>query len=115
MYWLYQDGHDDAWRFSAKVAGPNAIEVTATTKAIAGRAIPKTVDLTILCSPKLLDMDKPLRVTSGTDLLFEGPVPRTLWSLLVSVGRRNDPAQWFEGHVTVAVPRRQWADLWDSK
>lgn len=115
MYWLYQDGHEDAWRFQAKVAGPNAIEVTATTKPLAGRATPKSIDLTLLCSPKLLDMDKPLRVTCGKDVLFEGPIPRTLWSLLVSVGRRNDPAEWFEGHVTVSVPRRAWKDLWETE
>lgn len=113
MYWLYQDGHEDAWRFHAKVTGPNQVDVTATTKPAQGRENPKTIDLTILCSPKMFDFGKPLKVTSGKDVLFEGPIPRTMWSLLVSVARRNDPAQWFEGHVAVTVPRSVWRDLWD--
>jgi hypothetical protein len=71
------------------------------------------MNLTILCSPKMFDFDKPLKVTCGRDVLFEGPIPRTTWSLLVSVGRRNDPNEWFEGHVAVVVPRQMWKDLWD--
>jgi predicted esterase len=113
MYWLYQDGHLDAWRFHAKVVEPNHVEVDATTKPAQGRENPKTMDLTILCSPKMFDFDKPLKVTCGRDVLFEGPIPRTTWSLLVSVGRRNDPNEWFEGHVAVVVPRQMWKDLWD--
>jgi predicted esterase len=114
MYWLYQDGHQDAWRFHAKVVEPNHVEVSATTKPAVGRENPKTLDLTILCSPKMFDFDKPLKVTSGKETLFEGPIPRTLWSLLVSVGRRNDPNEWFEGHVSCKVPRTLWKDLWDE-
>lgn len=114
MYWLWQDGHEDAWRFHAKVTGPNQVDVTATTKPAQGRENPKTIELTILCSPKMFDFGKPLKVTNGKDVLFEGPIPRTMWSLLVSVARRNDPAQWFEGHVTVSVPREMWRDLWDG-
>ncbi len=59
-------------------------------------------------------MDKPLRVTCGKDVLYEGRIPRSLWSLMVSIARRNDPEQWFEGHVTVKVPRRVWKDLWSE-
>ncbi len=115
MYWLYQDGHLDAWRFHATVVEPNHVEVSATTKPAQGRENPKTIDLVILCSPKMFDMDKPLKVTCGKDVLFDGPIPRTAWSLLVSVGRRNDPNEWFEGHVAVTVPRRPWKDLWDEE
>jgi hypothetical protein len=114
MYWLYQDGHLDAWRFHAKVVAPNHVEVSGTTKPAPGRTEPKTLDLTILCSPKMFDFEKPLKVTCGNDVLFEGPIPRTMWSLLATVGRRNDSAQWFEGHVAVTVPRRMWKDLWDE-
>lgn len=114
MYWLHQDGHADAWRFRAKVAGPNHVEVAATTKPLANRENPKTIPLTILCSPKMFDFAKPLKVTRGKDVLFEGPIPRTLWALVVSIAPRNDPAQWFEGHVTVQVPRDPWKDLWDE-
>jgi predicted esterase len=114
MYWLYHPEPLEAWRFHAKVTGPNHVDVTATTKPLPGRENPKAIDLTILCSPKMFDIAKPLKVTSGKEVLFEGMVPRTMWSLLVSVARRNDPAQWFEGHVTVTVPRSVWRDLWDG-
>jgi predicted esterase len=115
MYWLYQDGHEDAWRYRAKVVEPNHVEVSGTTKPAQGRENPKTMELTILCSPKMFDFDKPLKVTCGKDTLFEGPIPRTMWSLLVTVGRRNDPNQWFEGHVSVTMPRKMWKDLWDEE
>jgi hypothetical protein len=113
MYWLYSDDHLDAWRFHAKVVEPNHVEVDGTTKPAQGRENPKTLALTILCSPKMFDFDKPLKVTCGKTTLFEGPIPRTMWSLLVSVGRRNDPNEWFEGHVAVAMPRQMWKDLWE--
>lgn len=114
MYWLYHPEPLDAWRFHARITGPNQVDVTATTKPAQGRENPKSLELTILCSPRMFDLAKPLKVTCGKDVLFEGPVPRTMWSLLVSVARRNDPAQWFEGHVTVTVPRSVWRDLWDG-
>jgi hypothetical protein len=115
MYWLHHPAPLEAWRFHAKIVMPNSVEISATTKPLPGRENPKSLELTILCSPKLFDMDKPLRVVCGESVVFEGAIPRTLWSLLVSVGRRNDPAQWFEGHVTVTVPRSVWSDLWDAK
>ncbi len=115
MYWLYHPEPKDAWRFHAKVAGPNHVEVEATTKPLQSRENPKELELTILCSPRMFDLEKPLRVTSSGKTLFEGPVPRTLWAMLVTIGRRNDRAQWFEGHVNVTVPRKMWRDLWDTK
>ena len=115
MYWLYHPAPLDAWRFHAKVVEPNHVEVSATVKLSPRHENPKLLDLTLLCSPTMFDFDKPLKVTSGKDVLFDGPIPRTLWSLLVSVGRRNDAAQWFEGHVTVTLQRRAWKDLWDGE
>jgi predicted esterase len=115
MYWLWQDGHKKAWRFHAKVVGANHVDVQTTTKGLVSEGpIPKTIDLTILCSPKMFDFGKPLKVTSGSDVLFEGPIPRTAWAVLVSIARRNDPAQWFEGHVSVTAPARRWTELWDA-
>jgi hypothetical protein len=115
MYWLYQDGHEDAWRYHVKVVEPNHVAVTGTTKPAQGRENPKTMELTLLLSPKMFDFEKPLKVTCGNETLFEGPIPRTMWSLLVSVGRRNDPNEWFEGHVSVTMPRSMWRDLWDTE
>ncbi len=115
MYWLYHPYPERAWRYHAKIVGDNHVDVTFTSKPEQGRTEPKEVDLRILCSPELFDMDKPLKVTSGKDVLFEGPIPRTLWAMLVSAGRRGDRKQWFEGHVEVKVKRQFWFDLWDWK
>ena len=117
MYWLYHPNPEDSWRFHARVEGTgisNHISVDATTKMIAGRKEPKELELTLLLSPQMVDFDKPLKVTNGETVLFEGPIQRSLFALLVSVGRRNDPKQWFEGHVKVTIPRRAWKDLWDE-
>jgi hypothetical protein len=62
----------------------------------------------------MFDLEKPLRVTSGKTVLWEGVPERSLWALLVTVGRRNDPAQWFESSVTVTLPREMWKDAWDE-
>jgi hypothetical protein len=118
MYWLYHPDPRDAWRFHARFEGTgisNHIEVSATTKPVQGRKEPKEVELTLLLSPKMVDFSKPLRVTCGEQVLFEGPIHRTLWALLTSIGRRNDPKQWFEGHVKVTIPRHFWKDLWDEE
>jgi len=115
MYWLHHHEPRDSWRFHAKVTDANTVEVTATTKMLQGRTEPKELELTLLLSPRMFDLSKPLRVLHDGKPLFEGTVERSLWALLVSVARRNDPAQWFEGHVTVVVPRRVWTDFWDEK
>jgi hypothetical protein len=115
FYWLYEDTHWEAWRYHAKVAAPNHVDVSATVKLYTAKPTPpERLPLTILCSPKMFDFGKPLKVTRGQETLFEGPIQRTAWSVLVSVGRRNDPKQWFEGHVSVTVPRDPWTDFWDE-
>jgi predicted esterase len=116
MYWLYHPEPLDSWRFHAKLGDTpgNSVEVSATTKPLESRKNPEKLELTLLLSPRLVDFARPLKVTSGGKTLFEGAPQRTLWALLVSVARRNDPAQWFEGHVTVDVPRTMWKDFWDE-
>lgn len=118
MYWLHHPAPDDAWRFHARIEGEglsNRVEVTGTTKRVAGRTEPKELELTLLLSPRLFDFDRPLVVTCDGATIHEGPIHRTLWSLLVSIGRRNDAKQWFEGHVTVTIPRRSWKDFWEEE
>jgi len=115
FHWLYHPEPDDAWRFHARVTGPNQVDVTATSKPVAGRTEPEGFELRVLCSREMLDLDAPLTVTSGGKILHQGPVQRTLWALLVTAGRRLDPGQWFEAEVTVRVPRTMWRDLWDTE
>ena len=114
MYWLYAADHADAWRFRARVAGPNHVEVSGATKLLQGRTEPKDLALTLLLSPKMFDLAAPLRVTCGKATLFDGVPSRSLWTLLVTAARRNDPAQWFESSVTVKLPRAPWKDAWEE-
>jgi len=116
LFWLHNRDHAEGWpwRFHAKITGPNRVEVTGTTKPTAGRTAPKEMPLTILLAPELFDLDKPLTVVSGGKTLFEGPVARSFWAMLVSIARRNDPRQWYQGAVEVKVPRLTWWDLWDD-
>lgn len=114
MYWLYAGAARDAWRFHARVLAPNHVEVSGTTKPLQGRTEPKEMELTLLLSPRMFDLARPLKVTCGKATLSEAVPARSLWAILVSVGRRNDPAQWFEGAVTVTVPRALWKDAWED-
>jgi hypothetical protein len=114
MYWLYHPEPKDAWRFRAKVVAPNRVEVTATTKLLQGRTAPKELELTLLLSPQMFDLSKPLQVVHGKTVLFDAVPQRSLWALLVSVARRNDPQRWFEASVTVTVPRSLWKDAWEE-
>jgi hypothetical protein len=113
MYWLHVREPKDAWRFHAKVVAPNQVEVAATTKLLQGRTEPKELELTLLVSPRMFDLAKPLRVTSGKSVVFEGVPERSLWALLVSAARRNDPERWFEAAVTVTLPRQTWREAWE--
>ena len=114
MYWLYQAAPLDAWRFTATVTAPNVVDVTATSKVFEGRPTPKDLELTLMLSPKMFDLSQPLKVTHGNEVLFDGPVTRSLWAVLTTAARRNDREQWFEAAVTVRVPRRMWRDFWDA-
>jgi pimeloyl-ACP methyl ester carboxylesterase len=116
MYWLHSRGHRAGWvwRWHAKIVEPNHVEVTGTTSLRGSSTTPTDLGLTLLLSPKLFDFSKPLKVTSRGAVLFEGPVTRSFWAMLVSIAPRNDPGLWFEGHVSVKVPRGRWWDFWDD-
>lgn len=115
MYWLFHHEPKSAWRFHAKVVGKNHLDVTATTKPAPGRTEPKEIDLRLLLSPEMVDFERPLKVTSGDAVLYEGKIERSVWALLVTAGRRMDRKMYFEGHLDVRVPRKMWWDLWESE
>jgi pimeloyl-ACP methyl ester carboxylesterase len=115
MYWLHSEKHGSAWRFHAKITAPNVVDVSATSKPTPGRVEPKEMALTVLLTPELFNLDAPLKITCGGKTLHEGPAPRTLWAMVTSIGGRNDSRQWYQGHVTVTVPRLVWWDLWEAQ
>ena len=115
MYWLFHHEPKRAWRFHGKVVAQNHLDVTATSKPEAGRKEPKEFELRLMLSPEWIDFDRPVKVTSGDKTLYDGPVGRSLWALMISAGRRIDAKQVYEGYLDVKVPRLQWRDLWDTE
>ena len=63
----------------------------------------------------MVDLDEPIKVTSGDAVLFEGKVDRSLWTLMTTAGRRMDRTDVYEAYVDVMVPRKLWWDLWDGQ
>ena len=114
MYWLFHHEPKSAWRYHAKLVGENHIDVTATSKPAPGRKEPEEMELRVLLSPEMVDLSAPVKITSGDAVLFEGPVSRSLWALMISAGRRMDPTDVYEAFVDVKVPRTTWSDLWET-
>ena len=114
MYWLYHPEPKSAWRFHGKVLGDNHIDLVATSKPAAGRTEPDAFTVRVLLSSRMVDLSRPVRITSGDKVLFEGVVPRSVWALLVTAGRSMDPTDTYEAFVDVEVPRVLWFDLWDG-
>ncbi len=114
MYWLFHPAPQSAWRFHGKLVADNHIYVTATSKPAPGRKEPAQFELRVLLSSEMVDLDAPIRITSGDEVLFEGPVERALWALMISAGRRMDATDVYEAYVDVQVPRTMWFDLWDG-
>jgi len=115
MYWLFHPAPPSAWRFHARLVGGNHIDVTGTSKPAPGRKEPERMDLRVLLSSQMVDLDAPVRITSGDEVLFEGPVERSLWALMITAGRRMDPTDVYEAYVDVKVPRTMWFDLWEGE
>jgi hypothetical protein len=65
----------------------------------------KNVDrVTIRLSDVMLDLDRPITVTSGDKTLFNGSVHRTIRVLAKTLAERGDPKGLFCGEVTVDLP-----------
>ena len=53
---------------------------------------------------RMLDPDAPVRVLQGSRVLHEGPVPRTILTLLRTLLDRGDPHLAFPCEIEVALP-----------
>ncbi|QDU88882.1 Transglutaminase-like superfamily protein [Pirellulimonas nuda] len=58
-------------------------------------------EVTVLLNDEMLDLDKPLRITSGERVLFEGTPERTIAMLSKTLDERGDPRGVFSAAVTV--------------
>jgi predicted esterase len=59
--------------------------------------------LTVLMSDAMLDLDKPVRIVNGDEVLFEGKVERTAIAIAKSLLLRDDPASVVSASVDVEL------------
>lgn len=59
--------------------------------------------LTIRIDDSMCNLDKPIRVVTGTQVLFEGTIPRTIAALERSMGERSDKSLCFSAEITVSL------------
>jgi hypothetical protein len=69
--------------------------VKATTRGVA--------EFTLLLSPDVFDLSKPVRVETNGQVAFEGPVSANVASLLKWAARDNDRAMLFAAELRVTV------------
>lgn len=62
--------------------------------------------VTILLNDRLLDLDKPVRITSGGRTLFEGRAKRHIADLARTLAERGDAELMFSARVSVAIPTK---------
>ncbi len=60
--------------------------------------------LVLMLDDRLVDLDKPVKVTASGKTLFEGMVPRTIANLEATLKGPGDPKLAFSGEVTVTLP-----------
>ncbi|WHZ15428.1 MAG: hypothetical protein OJF52_002272 [Nitrospira sp.] len=83
-------------RLTAKVTGPNRIEVQTD----------RVRQYTLFLNEDLIDLSKPVVVTTNGQASFEGPVTPQVDQLLRQARFRQDLGQLFPAHVTLSVPQQ---------
>jgi hypothetical protein len=67
-------------------------------------AAEKVSKLLIRLDDRLLDLDKPVKVTYGGKVLHDGIVPRTAATQIKTLVGRGDPKLVFDAEIAVAIP-----------
>ena len=83
-------------RLTAQVIGPNRIEVRTD----------RVRQYTLYLNEDLVDLSKPVVITTDGQPSFEGLITPSVETLLRQARLRHDPAQLFPAQVTVTVPQR---------
>ena len=83
-------------RLTAQVTGPNRIDVRTD----------RVRQYTLYLNEDLVDLSKPVVITTDGQPSFEGLLEPHVETLLRQARLRHDPAQLFPAHVTVTVPQR---------
>jgi len=95
FYWLAVDQENRSPR-SEVIATRDGQTIDVTSERV-GR-------VTIRLSDAMLDLDRPITVTSGDKTLFRGSVERTIGVLAKTLAERGDFKGMFSGEVTVDLP-----------
>ena len=67
-------------------------------------SIEKVSKLFIRLDERMVDLEKPVKVTHQGKVLFEGVAPRTAGTLLKSLTGRGDPKLMFDAEIAVEIP-----------
>jgi hypothetical protein len=95
FYWLSVDAENAVagTRIDASVS-EQSIDVQGSSSA----------RVTLRLRDEMLDLDQPVRITSGSTTLYEGSVERTILTLSKTTEERGDPALVFSSELTVDLP-----------
>lgn len=63
----------------------------------------KPEEISIRLNDEMLNLDKPVRITSGGRVLYEGLVPRSIATLSRTLSERGDPTMVFSGEVQLGA------------
>lgn len=83
-------------RLTAQVTGPNRIDVQTD----------HVRQYVLYLNDELVDLSKPVLITTNGQVSFEGVVAPQVDTLLRQARLRHDPAQLFPAQVTISVPQR---------
>jgi len=67
-------------------------------------SVEKVTKLLIRLDNRMLDLEKPVKVTHKGRVLFEGVAPRTAGTLVKTLAGRGDPKLVFDAEVIVMLP-----------
>ena len=85
------------------------ITATASSPGVLGQTV--TLDgeptaVRIRLDDELFDLDRPIRVVRGDEVLSEGPAPRTIGTLHRTLSERGDPRGMFSAELRVGGTRQ---------
>ena len=92
FYWLATESPKAGTLIEAERDGPT---IDLRTEDVAS--------LSIRLNDDMVDLDQPVRVTSGTRVLHDGVVARTIATLYKTLAERGDPASVFSGELHVSL------------
>lgn len=83
-------------RLTAQVTGPNRIEVKTD----------RVRQYTLFLNEDLVDLSKPVVITTDGQVSFEGVITPQVDTLLRQARLRQDPGQLYPAHLTLSLPQR---------